>query len=307
MALQEIALRIDLPSQASLRQVNKHFNHTLRGEWQYVKRFAPPEFLNRSQAEHFALNGIDLLPTLPDCIDQNGSQVLVLYEGEEVSEMACINFCNGVYHIKMIVYDNYQCDSDYDSSSDDSGDNDEHRYIKGHTSDRHLPQADKILFEKDCNKSELHKILCNAPFRLDCSNHLVRNAFIGGAVSVRMELHSKLEATVADLCQSASFCYKMMADNLWVHASLYIVFPPEAYGRNGTCYRLCRDLKGEYTTSSDNWTIDWYKPVVCQPVLDFDHFPKAADQVIAHFETGTLRFEQAEWDVVNICKDFCKV
>lgn len=85
--LSKIAEHLDLATQVSVWQTNKHLCKSLGGEVQFVKDFessacSVPLDL-RCSAETFALCGIELLMNLPPGVSLSGSHVQMVYKDGE--------------------------------------------------------------------------------------------------------------------------------------------------------------------------------------------------------------------------------
>ena len=331
MELQPIAEKLDLPSQVSLRQVNMHVSQALQGDLQYTKGFAIPEHLNRCHQETFALNGMDLLTDLPDCFDPALCHVVILYHGLHIDEVTRIRYNKHLqqYGVRVTYYDNYQSDGDSESTEDSDGTDsirdDDHKYVRGHTNDYSLLQPDTVLFEKECDRAEVIKIMCNAPFRLKEPQHVDATGAdeFQHEVSVRISLHTKRGCDVEreDILdhfsnkfsdeplgtsegqvQGAEFCHKLMKACLWSSASLYFVFPDEHYAYQ-SCYKLNRNFLDR---DGDCWTVNWFKAVKATPKVNFSCFPANANEVVAHFDTYLPAFEEVRWNIVDICLQLCE-
>lgn len=255
--LQLIASHLTLHTQTQLRGTNKYLHRHLKGPFSYVKEFVPClRYADNSRREAVALNGLALLPSLPPCFDPESSTVCMLYKCGTVGhrEMATVWFVDG-FHIIMKEY-NSMLEVPETECEDPST-----LFVLGHDSDYHLPEPDTILFEKDVNVQELHKILSNAPFQLE--PHF-KTTFSDQAV--RLLFCSKDGPSRGELCECARFCYRMLCENLWDCATLYIEFECEDdfLGRTSACV-ITRETSyrrpGQpFTFSSyrgfDEWSVD---------------------------------------------------
>ena len=290
--LQLIASHLTLHSRTQLRCTNKYLHTHLKGLFLYVKGFVPClRSGGNSHHEAIALNGLALLPSLPSRFDPESSTVSILYKCGIAGrhEMAMVWFAElDGFHIVMKEYDSVLLEVD-------EGDEEQTGYQKtlfllGH--DEHLPQHDTVMFEKDVNVQELHKILSIAPFQLEPdfkSTHCDQ--------AVRLLLCSKVGASRKELCECARFCHCMLCENLWDCARLYIEFgfEDDFLGRPCVCM-ITRQMRyrrpGQpcrFTSYSgfDEWSVDLQPAAAPGPVkLDFDHFPHEVVAVKLRIESS---------------------
>ena len=198
--LSRIVECLDLATQVSLWETDKHLCRTLNGQVKFVKNFestscsVPLDV--RCHAEAFALCGIDLLLELPAVFDLSASRVKVTYkDGESISEMMDLQSRRSRRSFRVKY-----------SRKDES---------KEIPYDEIDAEHAELLFDDLLDKLEVHKMLCKSPFNIRVQQ-----------VASRVFLESSRGSGIEQLCQCAQYCFELMCSRAWCKSVLYIAFPP---------------------------------------------------------------------------------
>lgn len=271
--LSKIAECLDLATQVSLWETNKHLYRTLSGQVRFVKDFdsvacsAPLD--RRWHAEAFALCGIELLSHLPPFVDLQDSHVQVVYTDRQTFVTVDIRYLEdqtipglpdaSLFHVKY---------------SADTADSPEY-------SDGEVDEEDSLLFRDLCDKSEVHKLLCSAPCR-DTIPEVEQ-------IASRVVLQSNFVTNgLEDLRQCAQYCFELMCSRRWCSV-LYIIFPPPFPGLDSArhAFKISRSL---FSSQNDIWSVNNADCKSSPFKLDFALFPQDAIEVQARFSSECFEY-----------------
>ena len=278
----KIAKCLELATQVNLWETNKHLHQALSGKVQFVKDFesaacsVPLSY--RCHAETFALCGIDLLSDAPqDMYDSSSSCVRVVYtDALYLADTVEVKFLGGL---------------DVAGTSDDPLF--QVRYIveapDEEDPDEEFDEEDHLLFEDVCHRSDVHKLLCSAPFpdRIYEVRQIASTLFLQSTLS---------EASTEDLNQCAQHCFELMCSRRWFDSKIYIIFARReydpSYGLDSGCHAMKLDRSISRThPQQDIWSfnnLDRSGPVK----LDFAFFPQGAFRVEAYFSSSSFPIVQ---------------
>ena len=256
--LLRIARQLDLGSQLSFMLTNKYYNRELGP----VDITGPPSIkdssLDRDRAELFALEAIELMERLPPYLS---SRVALLYEGGEESQVVAVD---AQYNVRITKYTNLH----YPDIEIDDPDfmekalNTTQWHTAAHTDDWWLAD-DELLYEGNCDKAELLKILCNAPFE-DSKNDIDPYEY-----SSQLQL---LCTETGHLEEAAQYCYNLMCSRQWHKAVLYVLF------KNSSDWFTCVVVETR-GWGGNKWYVNG-KVSPNDPVQpNFDAFPSSAIKV----------------------------
>ena len=198
----KIAECLELATQVNLWETDKHLHQAMSGRVQFVKDFesaacsVPLGY--RCHAETFALCGIDLLSDVPqDIYDSSFSCVLVAYtDAQYLADTVEVKALGGLdiagtsgdplFQVRYIV--EAPDEEDPDEESD---------------------EEDHLLFEDVCHRSDVHKLLCSAPFpdRIYEVRQIASTLFLQSTLS---------DASTEDLKQCAQHCFELMCSRRWI-------------------------------------------------------------------------------------------
>lgn len=259
--LLQIARQLDLGSQLSFMLTNKYYNSALAPVGITGPSSIKDSAVDRDRAELFALEAIELMGRLPPFLS---GRVALLYEGDEESQVIALHAVDAQFNVRITQYTNLHYPEDVDI--DDPYFTDiEPTHTAGHTDDLLLLYEDELLYEGNCDKAELLKILCNAPFK-----DLQIDTWALGGYSSQLEL---LCAETGCLKEAAQYCYDFMRSRQWHRAVFYVLF------KNSSDLSTCVVVETRSFAGKTEWYVNG-KASRNDPVQpNFDAFPGSAIKV----------------------------